>query len=686
MTLILGDVVLRQHLRKSLARAHALGPMALVLGLGLPLRASDPPQAAAAVPAAPGPGQPDPGLERKGYDPGPPRKDPEERIEADPAWTWPEATHRGRMTGTWVDLPGLASRPIERLITASLLHDERLPFFQSLPGERAGSVRYLSLEGVGAKDVRHLVWGKHDFLFWVNGDAPHLNLLAPTGLCSKLQLAENKRIHALGRDGGGGLAFLGDHGYGVLHNGFPAPGGRPTGRGFDLEAHLTPAGVRQAFWIRDHFRVVNGTGMSRQGPDQETPSRALLHQDRPWSGATAMAMSREAKAMVAIRPDRDEITLLVQGQAPVEHALAAGSRPQAAAAGPGAQIWVALGGTTAEGHSQYLVFDPGDGSLQARGIAKGAEGPKGFRAIAQGPDGCMWLAREGTVVRLDPEGNAELVALLPGDLPQELVPTDQGLLFTLEGSSRIGFIRALPVVGADGRPEPAPPMAEPRAARVKRMTRAEKQAMLDLQVRKGIERETARQAEAAEAARAEAVAGSPAREGAGDSKAATGERKRPLPGAAKPASGSAAPAPEETKALPAKPGAGDAGGPGDPLAALADMGVDLAEADLAYILSTHGWGRKAGKSQFAKAHSSPAAMAALIARGLAESGAIGCITDTRRRVSYTKCRVPGVGLNDHWGDPEPTDHFIVITRPFFSEPLQAWVHGVVNAYPVDRRW
>ena len=79
-------------------------------------------------------------------------------------------------------------------------------------------------------------------------------------------------------------------------------------------------------------------------------------------------------------------------------------------------------------------------------------------------------------------------------------------------------------------------------------------------------------------------------------------------------------------------------------------------------------------------------MAALLARGLAGSGAIGRVTDSRRGVCYTKCAVPKVGRHHRDGELLAADHFVVVTEPFYSEQVGATLHGVVTAYPVHRHW
>jgi len=309
-----------------------------------------------------------------------------------------------------------------------------------------------------------------------------------------------------------------------------------------------------------------------------------------------------------------------------------GSRPHSLAAGPEGQIWCTLAG-----QGRCLVLDPPTGK-RVFDLPE-THRDRGLGALAAGPDGNMWLAMAGAIVRMTPKGDCACFSLLPGDVPLELVPTPEGLLFTLERSDRIGFIRAVGKAReTTGAGAWAGPAYAPRPAREKALSRAERQARHEARVRR---------AEARQRARAEGALAA----------AGAGERKQ-----------EAAPAP-------------------GPLASLAALGVYLDPGDLRHILDHHGFGRNLpGKGQFAAGHSSPAALLELLARGLAGSGAVGKVLDSAG-ICYTKCAAEKVG----WSCPPggglvPADHFVVVSERTWNPGLKDYDHEVITAYPVHRNW
>lgn len=279
------------------------------------------------------------------------------------------------------------------------------------------------------------------------------------------------------------------------------------------------------------------------------------------------------------------------------------------------------------------------------------------RALALGPDGCMWMASgtRSSLLRITPSRVVREFHLLPGDKAGELVPTRNGLLFTIGTSNRLGFIRLLPAGQVPGAPLPVMepgeswrnPTFKPRPARKKKLSQAQAQALHGERMRRAMERQEARREEAAAAAR-------------------QGSQATALPAA------------EEAKTR--VPAIAEAGNP-----SLAELGVYATPEDLRHIWNGHAHGRNPGKSQFAPEYSTQDALEALLAKGLAESGAIGRIVDQRGRC-HTKCREPGVGRYHNHGDLVPTDHFLVVTMPYENTHLGGTEHGLITAYPVFEHW
>jgi hypothetical protein len=323
-------------------------------------------------------------------------------------------------------------------------------------------------------------------------------------------------------------------------------------------------------------------------------------------------------------------------------------------------VWITLAGSGPFGVDQYVVFDAADGSLNIHALPPLASGPRGLRSLVLGPDGNMWmaLALQGALLRVAPDGSFQPFLLLPGDVPVELVATADGLLFTLEHSNRIGFIRALPLPEdkADAKAGAAEPLPAPGPAPRLKLTRDQRRELAIQRDLRAWERQQVRLAEAAaEAGAMETEAEEP------ESKAAEPEAKAP------------AATPEQ--------------GPDDPQVVLDELNVELSPDDITHILKQHRWRGKPGKGWFAQQHSSRDGIARLLAQSLAACGAIGAITDPDHPDErYTKCRVPQCGQHHSYGEHFPADHFVVVTRPYFDEERGVELHGVVTAYPVHRYW
>ena len=165
------------------------------------------------------------------------------------------------------------------------------------------------------------------------------------------------------------------------------------------------------------------------------------------------------------------------------------------------------------------------------------------------------------------------------------------------------------------------------------------------------------------------------------SRVAERERERAAAGdKAVPAAVAAGAGERKQAAPPAEPTKG-------PRADLAAQGVCLDPADLRHILNHHAHGcALPDKGQFAASHSTPDAMARLLARGLADSGALGRIMDGSGRC-YTKCAAEKVGWYcAHGGGLVPADHFVVVTARSWNPQLRDYDHDVITAYPVHPNW
>ena len=576
------------------------------------------------------------------FDPGPPKKDPREEMEPDPAWRWPPADRSGtggqRLAAK--NLGVLTYEACVRQIETSQEKGQALSFFQAAKGEQVGDVKYFFLGTLFRTDdaqVRHLTRGRHGFLYWHYGQSSDVLFLTPTGIHSTLPgLSDNKAIHYMGANALQELVYFGDAEFGGLENRFAAPGERKTGESFLQWRRKSPAGLRRVYpGTQDGFWIQGAGSFHYAGPGGQLSEDLAKGVDLPWAQATGMA-SGPNRTVVCTVLERDEIHFLFDRSLVCRKVE--GGRPHSVARGPGEQIWITL-----EGLDKFMMLDCRTRDLSLIGLEPSVE-PRGPRALTLGPDGNMWvaLAGIGAIGRLAPDGQFTTFGLLPGDVPLELAPTPDGILFTLERSDRSGFIRAL-VPGAPGRAEAPAARASgsaPRRIREKALTKAERWALHGARVRRAEERERARREEAEPAA-------------------------------------------------PAGPEAGvECKQPAEPFAGLAALGVYLDWPDIRHILKGHAYGSAVpGKGRFAQAHSTGEGMARLLARSLADSGAIGRITDASGGICYTKCAAEGVGwYRSRDGALVPADHFVVVTSRTWNQQLRDYDHDILTAYPVHRNW
>ena len=623
-----------------------------------------------------------PGLPvREPWDPGPPDREPEERIEADPAWSRPSAPSRTRTSdpdpgsGTraqvTVSMPGLDLPRMMRLMQKNLIHGAPLPFFKEAPGERVGQIKYFYHETICKPPMRHLTWGRHGILHWVGEAAEAIRFLTPAGLFSTFTLDPNRAIHALGRNQAGDLVYFGDREWGIVENRVLDP----KVQDFSLSSARTPGAVSLAVpGVQDDFWILGPAGLRHW--DAQTGMRPRpTPGPQPWFSATSLAPLGDGNGVVAVCPDSRQVFKLSGSGRSFNLTLEEGTRPHATAPGPKGETWV-----TVDGHDQYLVLEAGDGDVRVGDLVPpDPAGPRGLRDLTLGPDGNMWfaLAGVGALMRVSPDGAHETFRLLPGDVPGKLVRTDTGILFPVENSCRIGFIRALPVSEDKGWTEP---IREPRPVREKKLSREQAHALHDARLRRAQERAEARLADLEAAGRGEAGASREAKEAK-----EIPESKQPRPEAAAP--------------LLADP---------DPSAAhwntLAGLGVHLHPGDIRHILDGHahdsvyrkprsrpghgpGDRRQPGKGgRFAAVHSTDAGQLALLARALGQAGEIGRITDDRGRF-YTKCQVPEVGCyHSHDGTPVATDCLVVVMDRAYNEQLDDFEYGIVTAFTAHPNW
>lgn len=352
--------------------------------------------------------------------------------------------------------------------------------------------------------------------------------------------------------------------------------------------------------------------------------------------------TRDGKDLVIACRDLDRLLLTRPGEGRYRTVpLPAGTACEGLALGPGGEVWFTF---TGKGGHGIGILDPPSLSATLAFLPPPTVGPELRRlgALALGPDGkSMWVCDGGGRIGRVRLGRGRLdlreFALPDGDRPLKIVPfAKDRMLFTLEGRSRIGSIRAL---------EPVAPAGD-------QGTGAGEQAKGDLA--------TSGQPRPA-----------PARMTSRDRRERTLRHILREPG---PAAGA------ETKASAGE--APEADRKDDPGALLQDLGVILSESALRHILGGHGYDRNPQKSQFAPAYSSREALTALLARGMDDSGAIGRIRSTTLRGSCkTLCRADGAGFVHDGKGWVATDWFVVIT----SLSMDGSVHIVETAHPVDPR-
>lgn len=607
---------------------------------------------------------------RAPWDPGPPLREPIEQMEPDPAWDLPTITRStdrvpapgiGRsLNQVTLKVAGVDHTQVMSLLKRNLLYGTPLPFFKASPGEPVGKIKYFYHETVCKPPLRQLTPGKYGVLYWL-GESGDLKLLTPAGMHTSIGLCPNRVLHALARNPAGDLFYFGDQEWGTLTNELLDP----RVCNFICDASKSTWKVRLAVpGLAGGCFILEPSGLHLW--DGEGKVKTLTPPgDRSWFQATSLAPRGDGNSIVAVRADTFEVFKEGVSGRSFGIRLDERSRPHSAAPGPHGETWVTL-----EGRDTYLVFKPGDGEVLEMNLPSDPGGPRGLRALTMGPDGNMWfaLARTGALMRMTPDGDFVTFGLLPGDVPAQLVPTDTGILFTLEGSSRIGFIRALPEPEAKGWTEP---IRKPRPVREKQLSREQAHALHEARMVRAQQRAEARQAEAA-------AAGQPAPaepvETKDVEKVLKPKAEAPVPAAAQ-----------------------------EPWDTLAGLGVYLTPGDLQHILDGHahdevyreprtrpgrgrGDRRQPGEGgRFAAVHSTEQGQLALLAAALKEAGEIGRITDDRGRY-YTKCRMPNVGFYHAHGAQVATDHVLVVMDRAYNEQLDDYEYGIVTAFPVHPNW
>ncbi|WP_306601332.1 pentapeptide repeat-containing protein [Geothrix sp. 21YS21S-2] len=503
------------------------------------------------------------------------------------------------------------------------------PFFEPAGGpEKTGALRFFHTGGEEAP--RFLVaspWGE---VFWLEGSA--LRHLSPTGVQYGLRiLGEDQAVKGLAKDSLDRLWVFGDRRNAWLLLADLSPGPR-SARGFchtlAAEPGMEPVAIT-AGPGGDVLVSISGGALHFHAYDGKFRVDSLG--TLPGIGPAAVATMNAAGTGVFLAgPERTDIRVVkVGGRGGIAIDLPAGCRADRLVRGAGNTVWFTLTGSQ-EGIG---CFDEDTRAVTFTKLPPGG-GPRMPWDLALDAEGAVWFTQRGrsSLGRLKPGGEPVEFPLPEGFRASELVRGPGGrMFFTVEGERLIGSVLAVPPLGEEKKASPGggwdvAVYAPPRVERRKPLTDAGRR-----------ERHGARVLAAEERYRAWTEP---------------------------------APAPqEEVKSAPIP------AGPQDRLAAL---DVNLSWGALRSILAKHGYGSCPDKSQFAPEYGTPAALAALIAEGMENAGAIGRVRVTDAEGHFlTFCEKADVGTR--FGSEVPTGRFVVRTlRHFNGEHFE---HDVIGAYP-----
>ncbi|BDU71434.1 pentapeptide repeat-containing protein [Mesoterricola silvestris] len=526
------------------------------------------------------------------------------------------------------------------------------PFFEPANGdEDLGSLRfYLTSDNEQDKgEPRFPVASPFGGIFWLEGTQGLLRHLSPTGPKYALHTrGGNTVLQAIAGDSAGRLWVFGDQNFGWLP--FSDFGPRPPKDGGRHHRLPTESGLA-AFAVSSGTRgdvLVSHPGFLRHYKFNEAEMLLdTISKVGVGTETTVGVPNRDGTRVFIVGPESPVIVGRNTGGAGgVTVAVPKGCRINRMARGAGSRLWF----TQAGKHEGVGWYDEATRAFVFHELAPlpggGARTPW---ALAPDGQGNMWFTQQGTssLGRVTPAGVITEYPLPIGFRAQDIVPGPNGrMLFTVEGEPLIGSVLTVPPAPASP-PVPAKasvavpvetkasagwtiPNYAPRPERRKPLTDGERR---ELHIRRLLAAES--RFEAQEEPQATPV--------------------------------------EEVKTPAAVP-ASLAG----PQERLASLDVNLSPGAIRSILAKHGFGRRPDKSQFAPGFSTPEGLAALIAEGMENAGAIARVRITDAEGHFlTFCTHPHVGTRD--GAEGPTGRFVVRTVRHFNG--ESYEHDVIGAYP-----